>query len=1214
MPEDNKSLVYECECCGGTFEKRKEGEYYCYHCGYVKYIETTTSGEIISLLNQANALRNKGEFDDACEIYQNVTIKDENNPEGYWGMFLCEYGIMHVQDPKSGKFVPTCNRASLTPITKDANLQKAIDLSSGAQKEDIKQKADQIEKIREKILTLSQNEQPYDVFICYKRTASIEDGRETYTEDAQQAREIYDILNGVGYKVFFAEKTLQNLAGSEYEPIIFNALNTSKVMLVVCSDPVYINAPWVKNEWRRFIKLMEYNEDKKLIPVMAGGMKAGRLPDHLKKFQGLEINVSFKDNLLESLKRCIDDKRSNGLERVTLSGVKTAKRSATINSNFQVRNLGSKQASNIEASDEKLVQLVFTYIEEGMLEDARGELDNLKAKRGWEKFVNFVQAYLNNNLNFSRDVAERFNECVPTVSSSIAEYLFKMLERSFQKDKSGTIYETLMSWDRPNKEELTKTLSEYIVVKARAGTPTNEYRCADKNNKEEVAISKIANDVTTREWGEISDKMEAIVRCFDSKNVEGYINLLTYWGVISSSAMVKNYCYSKILEVDEGNVAIRYQAYLDNIPGINKLTEQLLENDDEKARKFKAFLQYVDEKDRSKYIVKELDRVLENISAYPKTFINSVISLLPQSENKQVVKYLLAVAEKEQKQEKWDEAISYYQNALAEDEKSYKAYWGILLCKMKCVNDEATMSSTCRMDEFLPEFNSAVRLAPEDVARKYIALRKTQIAKAEQNLAEEKAIKAREEARIAEVKKLEEKQRKEKRAKLLLKIAPYLVGAVVIVLIVGFVLLKKYSPTFMATAISTPNELVQLMESAEPGENIGGKYYLADDIDLKDYPNVGFSNWFEGNFNGNGKTIYNYTVTEAYGTIDDQYRYVGLFARLSKGRVANITFKDVNINLGDKSYTGVGVVCGYNNEGEVSNIIVEGGSIHAPNCTEVGGIVGTGWASKITNSSANVTIVGGEEVGGIIGSLCKDDYAGNLTFSGSVTGGNKVGGIAGECVDWKAKSPSRIKDSKTTSTAEVYGKTRVGGIVGYVRSSYVDDCTNEATITVSTAGFYVGGIVGDYALELDREKITASNLINKGEIVSAEDAEEINSVGGIVGKSYSYNYACLTLSNCSNQANINVNGNYVGGMVGWAEGYKQSGKYYGEIEFLSCAQNGNVTGSDYIGMFIGYVNCGLFSYGESTISGVATGGESAQYVATTDAPWYGRWYNNQSRK
>ena len=38
--------IFECEQCGGSYEKVQEGLYKCNHCGYKKEILTSTSSEI----------------------------------------------------------------------------------------------------------------------------------------------------------------------------------------------------------------------------------------------------------------------------------------------------------------------------------------------------------------------------------------------------------------------------------------------------------------------------------------------------------------------------------------------------------------------------------------------------------------------------------------------------------------------------------------------------------------------------------------------------------------------------------------------------------------------------------------------------------------------------------------------------------------------------------------------------------------------------------------------------------------------------------------------------------------------------------------------------------------------------------------------------------------------------------------------------------------
>lgn len=297
--------LFNCECCGGRLIEIENKKYKCDHCGQIRYIETTASIQIISMLNQANILRNKGEFDDAFDIFNDILSIESENADAYWGMFLSTFGVMHVLDPRTNTYVPTCNRCTECSALEDSNYKKSLQLANTNQAQLFTQTASTIEKIRSSYIKNSKNEKPYDIFICYKRTLSVINGREVYTEDSVCARDIYDILTAKGYKVFFAEKSLQNLAGSEYEPIIYNALKTSKIMLVISSETELINAPWVKNEWLRFIKQMEYDSSKKLIPILFNGMKATSLPDKLKKFQGLEINPHFQTNLLNAVEHSI---------------------------------------------------------------------------------------------------------------------------------------------------------------------------------------------------------------------------------------------------------------------------------------------------------------------------------------------------------------------------------------------------------------------------------------------------------------------------------------------------------------------------------------------------------------------------------------------------------------------------------------------------------------------------------------------------------------------------------------------------------------------------------------------------------------------------------------------------------------------------------------------------------------------------------------------
>ena len=176
---------------------------------------------------------------------------------------LSRYGIEYVEDPVTHERIPTCHRVQISSILSDgdylAALENAPDTASRALYE---QEAHRIAEIQKGILSISSQEKPYDVFICYKET----DDFGSRTKDSTLAQEIYYQLTNEGYKVFFSRITLEDKLGQQYEPYIFAALNSAKVMLVVGTKPEYFNAVWVKNEWSRYLALMKNDRSRLLIP------------------------------------------------------------------------------------------------------------------------------------------------------------------------------------------------------------------------------------------------------------------------------------------------------------------------------------------------------------------------------------------------------------------------------------------------------------------------------------------------------------------------------------------------------------------------------------------------------------------------------------------------------------------------------------------------------------------------------------------------------------------------------------------------------------------------------------------------------------------------------------------------------------------------------------------------------------------------------------
>ena len=238
--------------------------------------------EIRELYEKAGEALRESRFDEAKECFQELLIENPDDAAVCWGFALSEYGIEYVTDPATGEQLPTLHRLSLQKFSEYLYTKKAIDLSWNSLDRDFYiRQSELIDSIQVKSLSISSQETPVDVFICYKRS---EEG-EKRTADSRMAADYYRELTRRGYQVFFAEETLK--AGEEYEPRIFAALQSAKVMIAFASKREYYEAVWVKNEWSRYAALIERDLEEKrstdrlLIPMFQH-MKHEELPEALR--------------------------------------------------------------------------------------------------------------------------------------------------------------------------------------------------------------------------------------------------------------------------------------------------------------------------------------------------------------------------------------------------------------------------------------------------------------------------------------------------------------------------------------------------------------------------------------------------------------------------------------------------------------------------------------------------------------------------------------------------------------------------------------------------------------------------------------------------------------------------------------------------------------------------------------------------------------------
>ena len=289
--------------CGGDLEIRQGSTIaVCTYCGTQQTVLTADNERKTKLYNRAHELRLNNDFDQALGVFETIIAEFPDEAEAYWGLCLCKYGIEYVDDPITKLKVPTCHRTCYDSIMNDDDYRKAVDLAGVTSRNLYFNEAIQIDAIQRSILTIARNERPYDIFICYKES----DGRQR-TKDSVLAQDIYDALvDQGGYKVFFSRITLEDKLGEEFEPYIFSALNTAKVMLVVGTSNSNMNSVWVKNEWSRYLKLMKIDKSKLLIPCYSD-MDAYDLPEEFKNLQAQDMNkIGFMQDLLRGIKKVVN--------------------------------------------------------------------------------------------------------------------------------------------------------------------------------------------------------------------------------------------------------------------------------------------------------------------------------------------------------------------------------------------------------------------------------------------------------------------------------------------------------------------------------------------------------------------------------------------------------------------------------------------------------------------------------------------------------------------------------------------------------------------------------------------------------------------------------------------------------------------------------------------------------------------------------------------
>ena len=347
-------------------------------------------------------------------------------------------------------------------------------------------------------------------------------------------------------------------------------------------------------------------------------------------------------------------------------------------------------------------------------------------------------------------------------------------------------------------------------------------------------------------------------------------------------------------------------------------------------------------------------------------------------------------------------------------------------------------------------------------------------------------------------------------------------------------------------------------------------YNMVDLSDINDWTPIGTSKLpFKGHFNGGNHTITGMKCTAAGDTI-------GFFGYLDGGSIDSLYFTYAEIS-GAGSYKGV--VCGYNNKGDIRKCKSDNATITLTGPgNSWGGICGYNNVGKVMKCTSNECIITGANdsvvnVGGVIGygfdGKADSCIITNLEFVGS--NGINNGGICGMVNKFE------ITDCHVRNSTFTFSAKNGGGICGRDTCGSIRHCSFINSTIYASKGS-IGGILGDGYCGDHSYDIYIEDCYTDSGYVQVENGW---CVGGLIGSISQQHNTFVYVNGCRN--NIPVEGNqYVGGIAGQFGG-----------EMRNCYNTANVKGNSIVGGLIGGSSTHSYMWDNYNIGDVEASGDYA---------------------
>ena len=1026
----------KCKICGEPI-KRVGNYYVCDVCGNKWEIDSGNDVHAVDRANAWIALRDS-DFERAIELFEDIILKESKNHEAYWGRALAKSAIVYVTDFSEDKKVPTCNNITEESFITGKDVQKAISLAPADIAENYRKQAEQIEKIRIEWLEKARKEPAYDVFICYK-DSDRENGLER-TQDSIDAQDLYNALVAEGYKVFFSRISLRDKVAEQYEPYIYNAIRTAKVMIVFGEKPQYFSAVWLKNEWSRFKTRIEKGEKhKNSLVVVYKNMNPGDLPIVLKSRQCLNAaDITFLVDLNRHIKKVIEaSKQATHLEKIKIEGGQIAKKATTISSNtIQTRDVGKGAIAETSINEKQALSLAKTYLTAKQWAEAKSLIDDVLFNNPSYAEAIWCQILVNHNVSNNKELLNKLN-WLKIEDYQIIEKVLNCADKDYAAEILNYLYDSV--YNANVSDETYRNILSIILP----------YNFDARNKKIQAAI-----DIAIAKQS--FETFDVLLATLESSEVDRYIEYNYKFAQITGQTDIKLECINRILEVNEGNLdalnmLFGIQLNSASASDIAKTFEEILKYSPDPNRRVEQTLKYL------------VDHLSDNRHC---EFAKQLLKYYTQDLGR-LKDSLIQLAYRMIKKSFFDDAQYILNLALASDPNNSDIYWGICLIKTKSATMEKIVNSPVSL-KTVPEFNKYLVLVDEQQRLKCLEIAKEQESVIKQKEQERLALeRQQEQARLARERQEEEirrnaemrEARRKRRKKVLISVSSAVVAVLIAIFTTVYIIISNDKKARAGLDLTLSDDGTHYIVSGIENSKLN-KYVVPESYKGKPVASI------------DSKAFNNCTNIKSI-IIPDSVTYIGYSAFRGCSNLESLTIPFVGDSVktsSDKNQYPFGYIFGTS---QYASGIATEQSYYGESTSQT-----TSTTYYIPETLKSVTVTGGEI---LYGAFCGCTGLESITISDGVT---SIGTKAfDDCTSLKSvtipDSVTSIKDSAFRSCTRLTNLT-IGNGVTSIGSLAFNYCSSLESITIPESVTFIGDNAFSNCRRLETVYWNATNCTSVG--------------------------------------------------------------------------------------------------------------------------------------